>query len=276
MAGPGQQPTPSMKSEPSIAEINGPDETTPTLSPEGQQCSRVPLYMKIMALSLSLWPCLVLICFAINVRYIIWFCHRFFPSKYNREIKSLKTEVERLLLEIIQSRKDCVEVGRSNSFGNDLLGMLLNEMRDKRGISGGFSLNQQLIMDEIKTFFFAGHDTTALLLTWTVMLLASNPTWQDKVRAEVREVCGSNRGAPSVDQLPKLTLVSIWYGNYLFADKKKKNFLVKTRRKWCNGGIFENSKPTWSSWWLEVMKPKLVSSMFFCFAIMQNRATMST
>lgn len=76
-------------------------------------------------------------------------------------------EVERLLLEIIQSRKDCVEVGRSNSFGNDLLGMLLNEMQIKRGISSGFSLNQQLIMDEIKTFFFAGHDTTALLLTWT-------------------------------------------------------------------------------------------------------------
>lgn len=115
-----------------------------------------------------------------------------------------------------------MEVGRSNSFGNDLLGMLLNEMRIKRGISGGFSLNQQLIMDEIKTFFFAGHDTTALLLTWTVMLLASNPTWQDKVRTEVREVCGSNGSAPSVDQLPKLTLVSLWYGNSFFADKKKK------------------------------------------------------
>ncbi|KAI8534404.1 hypothetical protein RHMOL_Rhmol10G0086900 [Rhododendron molle] len=85
--------------------------------------------------------------------------------------------------------------------------MLLNEMRIKRGINSGFSLNMQLIMDEIKTFFFAGHDSTALLLTWTVMLLASNPTWQDKVCAEVREVCRSNGGAPSVDQLPKLTLL---------------------------------------------------------------------
>ncbi|KAH7847065.1 hypothetical protein Vadar_021472 [Vaccinium darrowii] len=134
---------------------------------------------------------------------------RFFPSKYNREIKSLKMEVERLLLEIIQSRKDCVEVGRSNSFGNDLLGMLLNEMQIKRGISSGFSLNQQLIMDEIKTFFFAGHDTTALLLTWTIMLLASNPTWQDRVRAEVKKVCGSDGGAPSVDHLSKLTLLNM-------------------------------------------------------------------
>ena len=126
---------------------------------------------------------------------------RFFPSTYNREIKSLKMEVERLLMEIIQSRKDCVEMGRSKSFGNDLLGILLDEIQNKGG-----SLNLQLVMDECKTFFFAGHETTSLLLTWTAMLLASNPQWQDKVRAEVKEVC--NGGTPSVDQLSKLTVVS--------------------------------------------------------------------
>lgn len=107
-------------------------------------------------------------------------------------------------MEIIQSRKDCVEIGRSNSYGNDLLGMLLNEMQKKRE-GDRFNLNMQVIMDECKTFFFAGHDTTALLLTWTIMLLASNPSWQDKVRAEVRDVC--NGGSPSVEDLSKLSLV---------------------------------------------------------------------
>ncbi|XP_020223786.1 cytokinin hydroxylase [Cajanus cajan] len=128
---------------------------------------------------------------------------RFFPSKYNREIKSLKMEVETLLMEIIQSRKDCVEIGRSNSYGNDLLGMLLNEMQKKKG--SGNSINLQLVMDQCKTFFFAGHETTALLLTWTVMLLASNTSWQDRVRAEVKSVCDG--GIPSLDQLSKLTLL---------------------------------------------------------------------
>lgn len=108
-------------------------------------------------------------------------------------------------MEIIQSRKDGVEIGRSSSYGNDLLGMLLNEMQKKRS-SNGFSLNLQLIMDECKTFFFAGHETTALLLTWTVMLLASNPSWQDKVRQEINQVCKGD--SPTVDHLPKLTLVS--------------------------------------------------------------------
>jgi len=103
-------------------------------------------------------------------------------------------------MEIIQSRKDCVEIGRSSSYGNDLLGMLLDEIQ-KSG-----SLNLQLVMDECKTFFFAGHETTALLLTWTAMLLASNPSWQEKVRIEVKELF--NQGTPSIDQFSKLNVVS--------------------------------------------------------------------
>lgn len=107
-------------------------------------------------------------------------------------------------MEIIESRKTCVEMGRSESYGNDILGILMNELKNKK--RDGFSLNLQLIMDECKTFFFAGHETTALLLTWTIMLLASNPEWQEKLREEVAQVC--NGATPSMDHLPKLRLVS--------------------------------------------------------------------
>ncbi|KAG4982184.1 hypothetical protein JHK87_026933 [Glycine soja] len=68
----------------------------------------------------------------------------------------------------------------------------------------GATFNVKLVMDECKTFFFVGHETTALLLTWTTMLLASNPYWQDKVRLEVKELFKGE--IPSVDQLSKLTL----------------------------------------------------------------------
>ncbi|KAI5432426.1 hypothetical protein KIW84_036242 [Lathyrus oleraceus] len=130
---------------------------------------------------------------------------RFFPSKYNREIKSLKMEVEKLLMEIIQSRKDCVEIGRSNSYGNDLLGILLNEMKKKEN-----SLNLQLVMDECKTFFFSGHETTALLLTWTVMLLASNPCWQQKLHMVINE---SLRLYPPASVLPRMAFEDIILGD---------------------------------------------------------------
>ncbi|KAL2925528.1 Cytokinin hydroxylase [Bienertia sinuspersici] len=130
---------------------------------------------------------------------------RFFPSKYNKDIKALKSEVEGLLMEIIESRKACIEMGRSDSYGNDLLGILMNEMQKKK--TDGFSLNLQLIMDECKTFFFTGHETTALLLTWTIMLLASNPEWQEKLRDEVTQVC--NGATPCIDHLPKLRLLGM-------------------------------------------------------------------
>ncbi|XP_022939612.1 cytokinin hydroxylase-like isoform X2 [Cucurbita moschata] len=124
----------------------------------------------------------------------------------SREIKALKGKVEGLLMEIIQSRKDGVEIGRSSSYGNDLLGMLLNEMQKKKN-GNGLSLNLQIIMDECKTFFFAGHETTALLLTWTIMLLATNPSWQDRVRAELNAVCNSQ--TPSLHHLSKLPLLGM-------------------------------------------------------------------
>lgn len=127
------------------------------------------------------------------------------PSKFRGEIKSLKIEVEKLLMEIIESRKDGVEIGRSSSYGKGLLGMLLAEAQKKS--TEGFSYSLQLVMDECKTFFFAGHETSALLLTWTVMLLATNPSWQEKARAEVREVCGDETPLP--EQISKLNWVSI-------------------------------------------------------------------
>ncbi|ERN08321.1 hypothetical protein AMTR_s00156p00087030 [Amborella trichopoda] len=103
-----------------------------------------------------------------------------------------------------------MEIGRSASYGNDLLGLLLaeTEKKYKKGESDdGFCFTTQHLMDECKTFFFTGHETTALLLTWTIMLLASNPGWQERAKAEVEQVCGGS--APAVDHLPKLSLVII-------------------------------------------------------------------
>ncbi|KAG5409422.1 hypothetical protein IGI04_005741 [Brassica rapa subsp. trilocularis] len=48
------------------------------------------------------------------------------------------------------------------------------------------------LVDECKTFFFAGVETTALALTWTFMLLAIHPKWQDTLRDEIRQVIGDS------------------------------------------------------------------------------------
>lgn len=51
---------------------------------------------------------------------------------------------------------------------------------------GGLSLKQ--IREEVDTFVFAGFDTTACALSWTVYLLASHPHQQAAVRQELRSV----------------------------------------------------------------------------------------
>ena len=72
------------------------------------------------------------------------------------------------------------------SGGNDLLGRLLAA----RDPDSGQPMADEQLVDNLLTFLMAGHETTAKALTWTLYLLARAPEWQDKVRAEVREVCG--------------------------------------------------------------------------------------
>jgi hypothetical protein len=40
-------------------------------------------------------------------------------------------------------------------------------------------LTTRELVDECKTFFFGGHKTTALALSWTLLMLTAHPDWQD-------------------------------------------------------------------------------------------------
>ncbi|KAJ1274632.1 hypothetical protein BS78_05G076200 [Paspalum vaginatum] len=62
------------------------------------------------------------------------------------------------------------------------------------------------IIDECKTFFFAGHETTAHLLTWSMFLLATHPEWQRRLRDEVLLECGGG-DALNLNKLELVTMV---------------------------------------------------------------------
>nr|XP_027187006.1 cytokinin hydroxylase-like [Cicer arietinum]XP_027187236.1 cytokinin hydroxylase-like [Cicer arietinum] len=47
------------------------------------------------------------------------------------------------------------------------------------------------LVDECKTFFFGGFETTSLSITWTLLLLALNEDWQNQLRDEIKEVVGN-------------------------------------------------------------------------------------
>lgn len=50
------------------------------------------------------------------------------------------------------------------------------------------------ILHNINTFMFAGSDTSSLSLTWTLLLLAENPTVQDRLRAELSTISPTSHG----------------------------------------------------------------------------------
>ena len=97
--------------------------------------------------------------------------------------KKLGKEIDGLLLSIINDRKK-----HSNNGGTqqDLLGLLLAD--SVVGGNLGTLLTARELVDECKTFFFGGHETTALALTWTMLLLATHPEWQTQLREEIKQV----------------------------------------------------------------------------------------
>ncbi|KAL5195213.1 Cytochrome P450 714A2 [Glycine soja] len=111
---------------------------------------------------------------------------KYFNVKKTLEAKKLGKEIDELLLSIIESRKNSP---KKNS-QRDLLGLLLQGNHQVDGRSGK-TLTSREVVDECKTFFFGGHETTALAITWTLLLLAMHQDWQNQLRDEIREVVGN-------------------------------------------------------------------------------------
>lgn len=49
-------------------------------------------------------------------------------------------------------------------------------------------MSDRQVRDEVLTIFLAGHETTAIALTWAFCLLAENPDAEGTLRAEVAHV----------------------------------------------------------------------------------------
>ena len=58
------------------------------------------------------------------------------------------------------------------------------------------------LRDEVMTLFVAGHETTALALTWAIFLLSQNPEVMTRFRAEINEVIGAR--LPDINDIPCL------------------------------------------------------------------------
>ncbi|WOH06755.1 hypothetical protein DCAR_0626183 [Daucus carota subsp. sativus] len=123
-------------------------------------------------------------------------------EKY-REAKRLGDEIDALLLALIEDKTKSKKDGDQSCFSADreknLLDIMLADYESAK------SLTTKEMVDECKTFFFGGHETTALALTWTLFLLAVHPEWQNQLREEIKQVVGDQVvDASMVNNLKKM------------------------------------------------------------------------
>ena len=112
--------------------------------------------------------------------------------RFERALATLDEEVHRIIGERQRERTEGGE-GR-----DDLLGMLL-EARDEET---GEGMDHQQVRDEVMNIYLAGHETTAVLLTWLWYLLSKNPESARKVSEEALDVAEDH--PPGLEDLPKL------------------------------------------------------------------------
>ena len=126
-------------------------------------------------------------------------CCRFIPTKKNRRRYNIDNEIKGILRGIIRRKEQAIENGEEG--GNDLLGLLLRCTGQENN-----GMTMEDVIEECKLFYFAGQETTANWLTWTMIVLSMHPSWQEKAREEVRRVCGNK--TPDLDAMNHLKIVS--------------------------------------------------------------------
>jgi len=117
------------------------------------------------------------------------------PTRYDRDFRNARGTMLAVVDEIIALKR------AQQTESNDLLSILMNA-RDQ---DTGERMTDGQLRDEVITMLFAGHETTAIALTWTWTLLSRHTDKAERLQAELAAVLGGR--TPTMDDVPRLTYV---------------------------------------------------------------------
>jgi len=117
---------------------------------------------------------------------------RSFPTPRNRRYQQAKAELIAVIDGLVERRRASV-----GEYG-DLLDMLMMAKDEE----SGEGMSKEQLRYELLTLFIAGHETTALLLSWAFYLIAQHPQVRARLQAEADQVLAGR--IPTLDDLPNL------------------------------------------------------------------------
>ena len=116
---------------------------------------------------------------------------RYLPLPFLIRVRRAVRQLDEVVYRIIRERR------RSENDNGDLLSMLMSA-RDE----DGSRMTDRQLRDEVMTFLLAGHETTALSLSWAWYLLSGNQAVAVKLHEELARVLDGKN--PSFEDLPRL------------------------------------------------------------------------
>ncbi|WP_135304281.1 cytochrome P450 [Haloarcula amylovorans] len=120
------------------------------------------------------------------------------PTPSNRRVKRTRAAFEATLDDVIAERQ--AEAAETREARDDVLSLLLSLDEE--------TMDRERLGHQLLTFLVAGHDTTALTLTYAWFLLGNNPERQRRLHEELDETLGDDDPTPAdLFELPYLDSV---------------------------------------------------------------------
>ncbi len=117
------------------------------------------------------------------------------PSRTKKRLISAVATLDGVMRELISAKRAALAAGTGS---HDALAMLIQAQDAETGVT----LTDSQVRDELITLFLAGHETTAMLLSWTWLELALNPDIKSWVSQEWDDLAGDAAGI-SPNQMPR-------------------------------------------------------------------------
>jgi cytochrome P450 len=118
-----------------------------------------------------------------------------------RRLLARTVDLDAVVHRLISEHREAITAGHRY---DDLLTWLIEARDDEASSAYGTSMNDEQLRDEVMTFVLAGHETTAMALSWAWWLLSCHPAAADAMFGELAEVLGHDLRAPAYADLPRL------------------------------------------------------------------------